>query len=105
MFTGCRSEISTTQPLILAGPEWCDVPLITWQYSGQIVPSTSRPVLTQVAARTADLIDATNIDRLHIGPLATLKLDWLQPHEGNIVDFLFRARAIQMPAERLAALA
>jgi hypothetical protein len=49
------------------------------------------------------LIDATNIDRLNIGAIPTIKLDWLQPHEGNIVDFLFRARAFQAPAERLAA--
>jgi acyl-CoA reductase-like NAD-dependent aldehyde dehydrogenase len=49
------------------------------------------------------LIDATNIDRLNIGPIPTIKLDWLQPHEGNIVDFLFRARAFQVPAERLTA--
>jgi len=41
------------------------------------------------------LMDATHIDRLNIGPLATIKLNWLQPHEGNIVDFLFRARAFQ----------
>jgi len=61
--------------------------------------------LTQVAARRAEIIDAASIDRLNLGPLATIKLDWLQPHEGNIVDFLFRARAFQMPAERLAALA
>jgi len=45
------------------------------------------------------LIDATNIDRLNIGPLPTIKLDWLQPHEGNIVDFLFRARAFQTTPE------
>jgi acyl-CoA reductase-like NAD-dependent aldehyde dehydrogenase len=43
------------------------------------------------------LINATNIDRLNIGPIPTIKLNWLQPHEGNIVDFLFRARAFQMP--------
>jgi len=49
------------------------------------------------------LIDATNIDRLNVGAIPTIKLDWLQPHEGNIVDFLFRARAFQAPAERLAA--
>lgn len=49
------------------------------------------------------LIDATNIDRLNIGPIPTIKLDWLQPHEGNIVDFLFRARAFQTPPERMAA--
>src|SRR5262245_25306894 len=41
------------------------------------------------------LIDATHIDRLNIGALPTIKLNWLQPHEGNIVDFLFRARAFQ----------
>jgi acyl-CoA reductase-like NAD-dependent aldehyde dehydrogenase len=41
------------------------------------------------------LLEATHIDRLNIGPIPTIKLDWLQPHEGNIVDFLFRARAFQ----------
>jgi acyl-CoA reductase-like NAD-dependent aldehyde dehydrogenase len=42
------------------------------------------------------LIDASHIDRLNIGPLPTIKLDWLQPHEGNIIDFLYRSRALQM---------
>jgi acyl-CoA reductase-like NAD-dependent aldehyde dehydrogenase len=41
------------------------------------------------------LIDATHIDRLNIGAVPTIKLNWLQPHEGSIVDFLFRARAFQ----------
>jgi acyl-CoA reductase-like NAD-dependent aldehyde dehydrogenase len=41
------------------------------------------------------LTDATHIDRLNLGPIPTIKLNWLQPHEGNIVDFLFRARAFQ----------
>lgn len=49
------------------------------------------------------LIEATHIDRLNIGPIPTIKLDWLQPHEGNIVDFLFRARAFQTTPERLKA--
>lgn len=41
------------------------------------------------------------IDRLNIGPLATNRVNWLQPHEGNIIEFLFRNRAYQiapMPA-------
>ncbi len=42
------------------------------------------------------LTDATHIDRLNLGPIPTIKLDWLQPHEGNIVEFLFRARAYQI---------
>lgn len=49
------------------------------------------------------LVAATNIDRLNIGPIPTNRLNWLQPHEGNIIDFLFRSRAVQMPAERVEA--
>jgi acyl-CoA reductase-like NAD-dependent aldehyde dehydrogenase len=41
------------------------------------------------------LMDAVHIDRLNLGPVPTIQLNWLQPHEGNIVDFLFRARAFQ----------
>jgi len=41
------------------------------------------------------LLDARNIDRLNIGALPTVQLNWFQPHEGSIVDFLFRARAFQ----------
>lgn len=48
------------------------------------------------------LSDATNIDRLNIGPIPTNRLNWLQPHEGNIIDFLFRSRAYQVPQENLA---
>ena len=42
------------------------------------------------------LINATHIDRLNLGAMPTVQLNWFQPHEGNIVDFLFRARAFQM---------
>lgn len=45
------------------------------------------------------LIDATHIDRLNLGAIPTTRLNWLQPHEGNIVDFLFRARALQVEEE------
>jgi len=41
------------------------------------------------------LLGAVHIDRLNLGPVPTTQLNWLQPHEGNIVDFLFRARAFQ----------
>jgi acyl-CoA reductase-like NAD-dependent aldehyde dehydrogenase len=42
------------------------------------------------------LLDAGDIDRLNLGPVPTTRLNWFQPHEGNIVDFLYRARAFQM---------
>jgi hypothetical protein len=41
------------------------------------------------------LLDAVHIDRLNLGPVPTTQLNWLQPHEGNLVDFLFRPRAFQ----------
>ena len=42
------------------------------------------------------LMDAVHVDRLNFGPVPTNRLNWLQPHEGNIVDFLYRPRAFQM---------
>jgi acyl-CoA reductase-like NAD-dependent aldehyde dehydrogenase len=45
------------------------------------------------------MTDATHVDRLNIGPIPTIQLNWLQPHEGSIVDFLFRARALQFTKE------
>jgi acyl-CoA reductase-like NAD-dependent aldehyde dehydrogenase len=48
------------------------------------------------------LVDATNIDRLNLGPVPTIQLDWLQPHEGNIVEFLFRPRAFQARLDTVA---
>jgi acyl-CoA reductase-like NAD-dependent aldehyde dehydrogenase len=44
----------------------------------------------------AQLSDATYIDRLNIGPIPTTRLNWLQPHEGSIIDFLYRSRAYQV---------
>ena len=47
---------------------------------------------------------ATHIDRLNIGAIPTNRLNWLQPHEGNLIDFLFRSRAYQR-AESMSAIA
>jgi acyl-CoA reductase-like NAD-dependent aldehyde dehydrogenase len=41
------------------------------------------------------LLDAVHVDRLNFGRVPTTQLNWRQPHEGNIVEFLFRARAFQ----------
>ena len=41
------------------------------------------------------LLDAVHIDRLNLGPVPTTQLNWLQPHEGNLIEFLFRPRAFQ----------
>jgi len=51
--------------------------------------------ITNDAGFRQQLLDAPNIDRLNLGPVPTISLNWLQPHEGNIVDFLYRTRAFQ----------
>ena len=63
---------------------------------GRIGQTLVVSAITTDAAWRRELTDARNIDRLNLGAVPTIKLDWLQPHEGNIVDFLFRARALQV---------
>jgi hypothetical protein len=60
-----------------------------------IGPTLVCSAITQKPELRRQLIDAVHIDRLNLGPVPTIQLNWLQPHEGNIVDFLFRARAFQ----------
>jgi acyl-CoA reductase-like NAD-dependent aldehyde dehydrogenase len=66
------------------------------QMIGAIGPTLVASGITEDEAFRRALLDATNIDRLNLGPVPTIRLNWLQPHEGNIVDFLYRARAFQM---------
>ena len=70
----------------------------------KIGPTLVCTAITDDPAFRSALIDCTAIDRLNLGPIPTTKLDWLQPHEGNIIDFLYRSRALQMPAEKAASL-
>ncbi len=51
--------------------------------------------ITEDSAFRQKLMDCPHIDRLNLGPIPTIRLNWLQPHEGNLVDFLYRARAFQ----------
>ena len=61
----------------------------------RIGPTLVGTAITRDATWIGDLQDATHIDRLNIGPIPTNRLNWLQPHEGNIIDFLYRSRAYQ----------
>jgi acyl-CoA reductase-like NAD-dependent aldehyde dehydrogenase len=64
-----------------------------------IGPTLVCSAITEDKKFQRDLLDATHIDRLNIGAIPTIQLNWLQPHEGSIVDFLFRARAVQWERE------
>ncbi|MEM8678842.1 MAG: aldehyde dehydrogenase family protein [Planctomycetota bacterium] len=71
----------------------------------QIGPTLVGTAITEDEMFIGKLTDCTHIDRLNIGPIPTNRLNWLQPHEGNIIDFLFRSRAYQVAPEKVLALA
>jgi acyl-CoA reductase-like NAD-dependent aldehyde dehydrogenase len=60
-----------------------------------IGPTLVCSAITCSPAFRRSLVDAVHIDRLNLGPVPTTQLNWLQPHEGNLIEFLFRARAFQ----------
>jgi acyl-CoA reductase-like NAD-dependent aldehyde dehydrogenase len=42
------------------------------------------------------LVNCPVIDRLNIGPISTMRISWSQPHEGNMFEFLYKRRAIEL---------
>jgi hypothetical protein len=58
-------------------------------------PSLVVTSLTEDERFIEQLIASPLIDRLNIGPLPTPRVQWDQPHEGNLFEFLYRRRAIQ----------
>jgi acyl-CoA reductase-like NAD-dependent aldehyde dehydrogenase len=68
------------------------------QMLDRIGPTLVCTAITRDERFIRDLGDATHIDRLNVGPVATSRINWLQPHEGNLIEFLFRSRAYQVAA-------
>jgi len=42
-----------------------------------------------------ELMMSHHIERLNVGPFPTNRVQWEQPHEGNLFEFLYHRRAIQ----------
>jgi acyl-CoA reductase-like NAD-dependent aldehyde dehydrogenase len=62
----------------------------------QIGPSLVVTAITQDAAFRAALLESPLIDRLNLGPIRTTQVAWDQPHEGNLFEFLYRRRALEL---------
>lgn len=62
----------------------------------KIGPTLVGTVLSSDESLIESLTEGTLVDRLNVGPIPTNRLNWLQPHEGNLIDFLFRSRAYQV---------
>lgn len=66
------------------------------QMIDRIGPTLVCTAITDDEHYRQSLVDAVHIDRLNLGPIPTHHINWLQPHEGNLVEFLFRNRALQL---------
>jgi hypothetical protein len=58
----------------------------------QIGPSLAVTAITRDKTFIETLMESTWIDRLNIGP----KVSWSQPHEGNMFEFLYKRRSIEL---------
>lgn len=58
-------------------------------------PSLVVTAITQDQAFLKQLLDSPLIERLNIGAIPTTRVEWNQPHEGNLFEFLYRRRSLQ----------
>lgn len=62
----------------------------------QIGPSLVVTAITYEAALRQALLDSPLIERLNLGAIPTTRIAWDQPHEGNMFEFLYRRRALEI---------
>jgi acyl-CoA reductase-like NAD-dependent aldehyde dehydrogenase len=62
----------------------------------QIGPSLVVTAITEDPAFREALLESPLIDRLNLGPIPTMRISWDQPHEGNMFEFLYRRRALEI---------
>lgn len=62
----------------------------------QIGPSLAVTGITKGAAFRDSVLESPLIERLNLGAISTLQVSSDQPHEGNLFDFLYRRRSIEM---------
>ncbi len=60
----------------------------------QIGPSLVVTAITEDPHWIQELLICPHIDRLNVGPMPTNRVQWDQPHEGNLFEFLYRRRSI-----------
>ena len=51
--------------------------------------------ITKDDALVDELVRSKDVDRVNLGPVPTSRVEWDQPHEGNLFEFLYERRAIQ----------
>lgn len=62
----------------------------------QIGPSLVVTAITKDPEFREALLESPLIDRLNLGPLSTMRISWDQPHEGNLFEFLYKRRSLEI---------
>lgn len=62
----------------------------------QIGPSLVVTAITKNPKFIEQLLESPLIERLNIGPISTMRISWNQPHEGNMFEFLYKRRSIEV---------
>jgi acyl-CoA reductase-like NAD-dependent aldehyde dehydrogenase len=55
--------------------------------------------ITRSPGLTSELLACSSVDRLNLGSAPTTRIDWEQPHEGNLFEALYTRRAIHRQAD------
>jgi len=64
----------------------------------RIGPSLDVAAITKDRALIEQLLESPLIGRLNLGPISTLSPAWDQPHEGNLFEFLYERRSLEIAA-------
>ncbi len=64
----------------------------------KIGPSLVVTAITKDPQFIDQLLDCDLIERLNVGPIPTMRISWNQPHEGNMFEFLYKRRSIEIAA-------
>ncbi len=84
---GGRSCINASASVVPASPA---------EMLSQMGPSLVVTAITRDQTFREQLMDSSLIDRLNLGPIPTTQISWDQPHEGNLFEFLYHRRALEM---------
>jgi acyl-CoA reductase-like NAD-dependent aldehyde dehydrogenase len=77
-------------------PFVCVVEVPQGEILDRIGPSLVVSAITENETFIHDLLGSPEVERLNIGTISTNQISWDQPHEGNLFDFLYQQRALQV---------
>ena len=71
--------------------EVADADMVSW-----MGPTLVCSVISENEDLRRSALASPDIDRLNLGPVPTTSVQWDQPHEGNLFEFLYQRRGIQV---------